>query len=137
MWYLHIREVQEADRGFYMCQINTDPMKSQVGYLDVVGKKSHLYYLIEIIQTSNDYKLCNILISFSVPPDILDYPTSTDMVVQENSNVSLTCAASGSPTPRITWRKEGGELIALNGQEGNELCILNYTRVRVIMSLSS
>jgi len=22
----------------YMCQINTDPMKSQVGYLDVVGE---------------------------------------------------------------------------------------------------
>lgn len=37
-WYLHIRDVRETDRGWYMCQINTDPMKSQVGYLDVVGK---------------------------------------------------------------------------------------------------
>ena len=37
-WYLHIKDVQEKDRGFYMCQINTDPMKSQVGYLEVVGK---------------------------------------------------------------------------------------------------
>lgn len=37
-WYLHIREVRESDRGWYMCQINTDPMKSQIGYLDVVGK---------------------------------------------------------------------------------------------------
>lgn len=37
-WYLHIREVRESDRGWYMCQINTDPMKSQVGYLDVVGE---------------------------------------------------------------------------------------------------
>lgn len=36
-WYLHIKEVRESDRGWYMCQINTDPMKSQVGYLDVVG----------------------------------------------------------------------------------------------------
>ncbi|RZC37289.1 hypothetical protein BDFB_010990 [Asbolus verrucosus] len=35
-WYLHIKEVRESDRGWYMCQINTDPMKSQVGYLDVV-----------------------------------------------------------------------------------------------------
>lgn len=26
----------------YMCQINTDPMKSQVGYLDVVGEYSIL-----------------------------------------------------------------------------------------------
>ncbi|KAJ8927203.1 hypothetical protein NQ314_020481 [Rhamnusium bicolor] len=31
-WNLHIRNVQEEDRGQYMCQINTDPMKSQVGF---------------------------------------------------------------------------------------------------------
>lgn len=37
-WFLHIRELRETDRGWYMCQINTDPMKSQLGYLDVVGK---------------------------------------------------------------------------------------------------
>lgn len=36
-WYLHIRDVRESDKGWYMCQINTDPMKSQMGYLDVVG----------------------------------------------------------------------------------------------------
>ncbi|KAK0179035.1 hypothetical protein PV327_007861 [Microctonus hyperodae] len=35
-WFLHIREVRESDRGWYMCQINTDPMKSQTGFLDVV-----------------------------------------------------------------------------------------------------
>lgn len=38
VWFLHIRELRETDRGWYMCQINTDPMKSQLGYLDVVGK---------------------------------------------------------------------------------------------------
>ena len=37
-WYLHIREVRESDKGWYMCQINTDPMKSQICYLDVVGE---------------------------------------------------------------------------------------------------
>lgn len=41
-WFLHIREVRSADRGWYMCQINTDPMKSQLGYLDVVGKWKNL-----------------------------------------------------------------------------------------------
>ncbi|KAH8408137.1 hypothetical protein KR009_002244 [Drosophila setifemur] len=83
-WILRIRDVKESDKGWYMCQINTDPMKSQVGYLDVV-----------------------------VPPDILDYPTSTDMVIREGSNVTLKCAATGSPSPTITWRREGGELIPL------------------------
>ena len=31
-WSLHINEVQLEDAGPYMCQINTDPMKSQVNY---------------------------------------------------------------------------------------------------------
>ncbi|XP_031337228.1 lachesin-like [Photinus pyralis] len=84
-WYLHIRDVQEHDRGWYMCQINTDPMKSQVGYLDVV-----------------------------VSPDILDYATSADMVVEEGSNVTLRCEAKGYPHPRITWRREGGEDLHLS-----------------------
>ncbi|KAF2881108.1 hypothetical protein ILUMI_25056, partial [Ignelater luminosus] len=84
-WYLHIRDVHEYDRGWYMCQINTDPMKSQVGYLDVV-----------------------------VPPDILDYPTSTDMVVSEGSNVTLRCEAKGYPKPHIIWRRESGEQFHLH-----------------------
>ncbi|XP_023174971.2 neurotrimin isoform X2 [Drosophila hydei] len=88
-WTMRIRDIKESDRGWYMCQINTDPMKSQMGYLDVV-----------------------------VPPDILDYPTSTDMVVREGSNVTLKCAATGSPEPTITWRRESGVAIELaNGEE--------------------
>uniref|UniRef100_T1GK53 Immunoglobulin V-set domain-containing protein n=1 Tax=Megaselia scalaris TaxID=36166 RepID=T1GK53_MEGSC len=35
-WQLKIKDIKESDRGWYMCQINTDPMKSQMGYLDVV-----------------------------------------------------------------------------------------------------
>ncbi|KAJ9579997.1 hypothetical protein L9F63_004380, partial [Diploptera punctata] len=102
-WYLHIRDVKESDRGWYMCQINTDPMKSQIGYLEVV-----------------------------VPPDILDYPTSTDMVVREGTNVTLRCAATGSPPPTVTWRREGGEGIPLgSGQEvpSVEGPVFNITRV--------
>lgn len=61
----------------------------------------------------------NYLFFISVPPNILDYPTSADMVVREGSNVSLKCAASGSPKPTITWRREDGEAIPLgNGREG-------------------
>ncbi|XP_021937376.1 opioid-binding protein/cell adhesion molecule homolog isoform X2 [Zootermopsis nevadensis] len=101
-WYLHVRDVRESDRGWYMCQINTDPMKSQIGYLEVV-----------------------------VPPDILDYPTSTDMVVREGTNVTLRCAATGSPQPTVTWRREGGESIPMGaGQEASvEGAVFNITRV--------
>ncbi|XP_048517391.1 neurotrimin-like [Dendroctonus ponderosae] len=102
-WFLHIREVKASDKGWYMCQINTDPMKSQVGFLDVV-----------------------------VPPDILDYATSSDIVVREGANVILQCVAKGFPKPAIAWKRETGDLITL--ADGNTVAIaagslLNLTRV--------
>lgn len=42
-WYLHIRDVHEEDRGWYMCQVNTDPMRSRQGYLQVVGKYKNYF----------------------------------------------------------------------------------------------
>ena len=36
-WKLHIADVKEEDRGWYMCQVNTDPMRSRRGYLEVQG----------------------------------------------------------------------------------------------------
>lgn len=56
---------------------------------------------------------------FPVPPDILDYPTSTDMVVRELSNATLRCVANGSPQPNIIWKREGGAPLFLpSGKEG-------------------
>ncbi len=37
-WNLHIRDVQRADQGRYMCQINTAKAKTRLGYLNVVGE---------------------------------------------------------------------------------------------------
>ena len=37
-WLLHIRDVQRADQGAYMCQINTAKAKTRLGYLNVVGR---------------------------------------------------------------------------------------------------
>ncbi|CAG5046602.1 unnamed protein product [Parnassius apollo] len=82
VWFLHIHDVRQSDRGWYMCQLNTDPMKSQTAYLDVV-----------------------------VPPDILDYPTSSDQVAREGANITLRCAAHGVPTPNVVWRRESGDLL--------------------------
>ena len=54
-WKLHISNVQEVDRGWYMCQVNTDPMRSKRGYIEVQGKRNNgrlydLYDLQYIIQ---------------------------------------------------------------------------------------
>ncbi|KAE9545068.1 hypothetical protein AGLY_000611 [Aphis glycines] len=35
-WFLHINNVQQEDRGRYMCQINTITAKTQIGFLNVV-----------------------------------------------------------------------------------------------------
>lgn len=43
-WLLHVNQAQQDDRGYYMCQVNTNPMISQVGYLQVVGKLKLLNY---------------------------------------------------------------------------------------------
>ena len=38
-WVLRINNIQESDRGWYMCQINTDPMRYQAAYVEVVGNR--------------------------------------------------------------------------------------------------
>ncbi|XP_051175236.1 lachesin-like [Leptopilina boulardi] len=105
-WSLHIKDTKETDRGWYMCQVNTDPMSSITGFLEVV-----------------------------VPPDILDYPTSTDMIVREGSNVTLRCAATGIPEPTVTWRRETGGTITLSKAvasiEGPELEITHVSRLHM------
>lgn len=59
----------------------------------------------------------------SVPPSIVDRETSSDMVVLESTNVSLTCKATGHPEPYVMWRREDGENYRYNGENGN--CILS------------
>ncbi|VVC87432.1 unnamed protein product [Leptidea sinapis] len=106
-WYLHIKNVQEVDRGWYMCQVNTDPMRSRKGYLQVV-----------------------------VPPSIIDNMTSTDMVVREGSDVTLVCRASGYPEPYVMWRREDGQDFNYNGEsvsvvDGETLTVTKVSRLHM------
>ncbi|XP_065310188.1 lachesin-like [Dermacentor albipictus] len=114
-WLLVIDHVQESDRGGYMCQVNTGPMRSQVGYLDVL-----------------------------VPPDIEASESSSDVLVREGSNVTIVCRAKGYPAPRITWRREDGTPIAMGNwqeqlgsaadnvsYEGEELSITKVSRLHM------
>ncbi|XP_054933250.1 lachesin-like isoform X3 [Dermacentor andersoni] len=87
-WHLHIHDVQERDRGAYMCQINTSPMKSQIGYLNVV-----------------------------VPPKIDEENTSSDTEVREGGEAALKCVAKGTPEPEITWRREDDQEIAFGREK--------------------
>lgn len=79
-----------------MCQINSVPMRSAVGYLDVL-----------------------------MPPAFEANETATDNAGQttggavvtatEGSTASLSCRAKGHPMPSISWRREDNEPIQLNG----------------------
>ncbi|KAI8129513.1 Lachesin [Lucilia cuprina] len=91
-WKLKISKLRESDRGCYMCQINTSPMKKQVGCIDV-----------------------------QVPPDIINEESSSDLAVQEGEDATLICKATGNPQPRVTWRREDGEMILLRKPGSREL----------------
>uniref|UniRef100_A0A1A9V9M6 Ig-like domain-containing protein n=1 Tax=Glossina austeni TaxID=7395 RepID=A0A1A9V9M6_GLOAU len=105
-WYLHINNVQEEDKGRYMCQINTVTAKTQFGYLNVV-----------------------------VPPNIDDSLSSSDVIVREGSNISLRCRATGSPKPVIKWKRDDNSRITIsknrivNDWEGDTLEITRISRL--------
>ena len=89
-WNLHIKAVTEEDSGGYMCQVNTDPMQSQVAYLEVL-----------------------------VPPDFTSDTSPADVLTPEGHAVQLVCKARGNPEPIVTWRREDGEPIAVRDSLGN------------------
>ncbi|XP_057672380.1 lachesin-like isoform X1 [Diorhabda carinulata] len=84
-WFLHINNVQEEDKGRYMCQINTVTAKTQFGFLHVV-----------------------------VPPNIDDSLSSGDAIVREGANETLTCKATGFPTPSVKWKRDDNSKITIN-----------------------
>ncbi|KAK6617238.1 hypothetical protein RUM44_005569 [Polyplax serrata] len=108
-WTLNIRGVRREDRGQYMCQVNTDPMKSQTAFLEVV-----------------------------IPPDIIYEETSGDLMVPEGGSAKLVCKARGHPKPKVIWRREdGGDIIVRGGTatktrmssvEGEMLTLSKVTR---------
>lgn len=50
---------------------------------------------------------------FLVSPDIINEESSADLAVQEGEDTILTCKATGNPTPRVTWRREDGDMILI------------------------
>lgn len=79
------------------CQINTTPLKKQIGCIDVNRESTRCD-----IAASVELTLSPLV---SVPPDILDSESSKDITVNEGQNASLFCVASGNPQPRKYTRR--------------------------------
>lgn len=59
-WQLIIRQLKESDKGCYMCQINTSPMISQLGCLDILGMDICNYKLYSGLPNLSCRSLVNI-----------------------------------------------------------------------------
>ena len=100
--------VMERDQGRYMCQINSDPMRSTTGYLEIKGeqKRGDSYLLCRF----GSFALCTH--TSPVPPKFVPSGMSDDVTVREGRPASLRCQARGNPEPSVKWMREDGRGIA-------------------------
>lgn len=104
-WNLIIHDVKVKDRGRYICQINTQPIKTKPVDLNVL-----------------------------VPPQILnDDGGGREIIAKEGETVNVVCNVSGDPAPSVKWYRrpltdiEGKERERI-GMEGEILVIHNVSR---------
>lgn len=66
----------------------------------------------------------------TVPPNIDDSQSSSDAIVREGANVTLTCKATGSPTPNIRWKRDDGSKISINKTLSGNINFVNNETLR-------
>ncbi|XP_055908911.1 lachesin-like isoform X2 [Eupeodes corollae] len=127
-WQLKIKDIKETDKGWYMCQINTDPMKSQMGYLDVVVSSIEGLNLVlpHVKRQHMGAYLC--IASNGVPPSvskritlIVHFPPMITVQNQligavEGKGVTLECQSEAFPKSINYWTRERGEIVPPGGK---------------------
>uniref|UniRef100_A0A914KX06 Ig-like domain-containing protein n=1 Tax=Meloidogyne incognita TaxID=6306 RepID=A0A914KX06_MELIC len=88
-WLLRIKDIQEDDSGGYICQLNSNPILTKIGYLNL-----------------------------KIPPIILKSSTPAAVEVREGLNVTLSCNARGNPLPTIVWRRADKQIIKYGKNDG-------------------
>ncbi|XP_031336375.1 lachesin-like [Photinus pyralis] len=63
------------------------------------------------------FGLCNVSATsqdVTLPPNIDDSFSSSDVIVREGANETLTCRATGSPQPSVKWKRDDNSKISIN-----------------------
>lgn len=99
---LQISKIQDIDTGAYQCQVVTS-VTSRV--------------------TADTF------ISVKIPPLISDN-SSRGLIIGTGDTFTLSCNATGFPTPKISWRRENNGLLPTGGvvAKGNTITIYNATK---------
>ena len=86
--------------------INLYPADSAIVFL-ILSAGYVIYLLDSLIQRLNNRGLVILMLYYiSVPPRMTVLPVRQSRITL-GTNFTLTCNASGDPTPNITWTKEG------------------------------
>ncbi|KAF8791742.1 Neurotrimin like protein [Argiope bruennichi] len=140
-WYLHIKNVTQNDTGYYICQISTNPIKTQAGHLDVVDEESlneedeeivdeelisdHQSNSEEELDSDSEVYICESTDDYvgkTISLAVRDQMTQ-NVTVMENTNVTLSCKATGNPPPEFIPDKGLQQYIFLlekdKGEGGN------------------
>lgn len=99
---LQVSKIQDTDTGTYQCQVITSAT-SQI--------------------TADTF------ISVRIAPVISD-DSSRGLTISVGDPFTLTCNATGSPTPKILWRRENNGLLPTGGvvSKGNTISVYNATK---------
>lgn len=98
---LQIENAGPQDAGDYICQIATLEPLEITHTVEILGKS--LMRKVSLVSI-------NLFFSSLVPPRIHHISSGSHLQIEKGGAVKIECAASGNPTPNITWARKNNVL---------------------------
>ncbi|KAF8764724.1 Lachesin like protein [Argiope bruennichi] len=127
-WFLNIKDVSVLDRGYYMCQINTEPMISQEGFLDVMVQRVEGEFLNLTQVTREDMGAYLCIAKNGIPPTVskrivlqVNFPPKIKVANQMvyaagGTDAILGCHLEASPRPLTSWVRHDDVVLINNNK---------------------